>query len=554
MIKSTPFLLVVYCLLLKLMFKNYWKANPFHPAELGIYFALLLITSFFLFETEDLPPPKQKKSHKIYATTTPQISEAFSTQIIIGKVISNQAGFIHPRREGLIQDLLVDIGDQIQKGQTIGYLFPPGVENESPLLIERAKTQFEAAKDQLIHTKKVTAQSVLLTQKKLDLAQTKLDAYTLPTHSETHQKFNQAQATATQTLQNLETLLFGPNKTPLTQDRFLHQFHDQVQATNVFTAFKNMKRFAFTDHKTLPGHLQQLERLLSKTESLYQTHIPTSLPSPLPEIQALRKNIMEQQEILEDLTQTINQHEDQKSTAQKAFSLAQSEAEAAINQANKQVQIALTSYQKALAKSGHTKIIAPFSGKIAAKHGHIGSLAHPKNPLYEVLEVPTTLGIMTPQEIIFHLPITMGNSLEIGTLVQIQNLINKKDLFLATIVRKSAQTVPQTNTITIHAVPTQARPFLHNENVFVLIQNAQNPVYSIPSSSLKKRGSKTYLFTQTKKQKATPEFETIEVQVMAEDGEYTDIVSEKLNLDSEVVVYPSVRLFREVPTMINSTP
>ncbi len=53
------------------------------------------------------------KKEKVWQTVPAKIAKDFSSLKIPGKVKSNQFAMIAPRRNGIIQDLLVDIGDKI---------------------------------------------------------------------------------------------------------------------------------------------------------------------------------------------------------------------------------------------------------------------------------------------------------------------------------------------------------------------------------------------------------------------------------------------------------
>jgi len=89
----------------------------------------------------------------------------FSSIKIPAKVKSNRFAIISPRRTGIIQDLLVDIGDEVYKGQTIGSMLPEGVEGQSSAAINEASARLQKARAELANSKGVAIDAVSVATK-----------------------------------------------------------------------------------------------------------------------------------------------------------------------------------------------------------------------------------------------------------------------------------------------------------------------------------------------------------------------------------------------------
>ncbi|MCB9798551.1 HlyD family efflux transporter periplasmic adaptor subunit [Candidatus Nomurabacteria bacterium] len=87
--------------------------------------------------------------------------------LLIGSVLSNESASIFPRRSGIVGDILVDIGDQVQKGQVLAYLLPEGVENQSNLEILTQKSASQKAFDDYQNTQMVEDANIAKMQQKL---------------------------------------------------------------------------------------------------------------------------------------------------------------------------------------------------------------------------------------------------------------------------------------------------------------------------------------------------------------------------------------------------
>lgn len=111
---------------------------------------------------------------KEYKTITPKKLQD-EKKILIGKVLSHESARVFPRRSGVVEDILVDIGDRVTKGQVLAYLLPEGVENESGLEIQVQRNMMLRAADDYKNTKIVSGERIKNLEEKLNQEMVKLD-------------------------------------------------------------------------------------------------------------------------------------------------------------------------------------------------------------------------------------------------------------------------------------------------------------------------------------------------------------------------------------------
>ena len=543
---------------------TYFQRHPITKLELGIYGIIMLLgvgVSLWITssgETISIPPKKETQ----YTTVKPNVSKAFSRQRFIGKVRANNFAMIHPRREGIIKDILVDVGDTVKAGQTIAYLFPPGVEGEGQSQIIKAKAELQSAQEELKNAESVAKQSVEVAKKKFAQTQTNLETLVSNselTRSQIQQNQDQAETIAFQTLRNIEWVLFGESNTVRTAGSLVGNFNNRIQENKVFHLFKEVQNIkqayeTLNEEKkrqqlyTFLGHIEQLlheSEVLYRTANEDRTHPIAQVEKHAKDIQTLQTNILKAQEMIDDTLLSIDQLEATLDTAGKDFDLTKKQASKSVDQALNKLGVAQVAYQNALIKNGHVQITSPFTGRISARFVDVGQLVTPSKTIFEMIEVDTSLGGGEPLEIVFGVPEASLDSVEVGGKVTIETSIyGVSKTITATINRKSTALDQTSNTAMVHAVLSEEVTLPHNSNVYVYLQDMKNLVYEIPSSSIKKRRNQNFVFIQNfEGESSQPHYQIMEVQILAEDGEYSDIVSAELDLESGVVEYPSVSLF-----------
>ena len=88
-----------------------------------------------------------------------------------GMFIQNDVAGIYPRREALVKDILVDIGDTVKEGQTLAVLFEPGVSGQAGSNIGLKSTMLNSSSKILADTKNISNARILEYDAKIQEAQ-----------------------------------------------------------------------------------------------------------------------------------------------------------------------------------------------------------------------------------------------------------------------------------------------------------------------------------------------------------------------------------------------
>ncbi|MDP3975663.1 MAG: efflux RND transporter periplasmic adaptor subunit [bacterium] len=130
-----------------------WKL----PLVLGIVLVSSgVFFSFFSFADEPLAaiPGQQVVKEKPKLVSPRPLKD--SSLELIGTVLSHETASVYPRREGIVEDILVDIGDRVEKNQVIAKLLPPGVAGKSAGMIAEKRALLNQAQAELENTQLVT--------------------------------------------------------------------------------------------------------------------------------------------------------------------------------------------------------------------------------------------------------------------------------------------------------------------------------------------------------------------------------------------------------------
>jgi len=95
---------------------------------------------------------------KTYEHTFPE--QVTKSDFFQGTFIQNDVAGIYPRREALVKDILVDIGDSVKEGQTLAILFEPGVSGQAGTNIGLKSTMLNSSSKILADTKKIASAKI----------------------------------------------------------------------------------------------------------------------------------------------------------------------------------------------------------------------------------------------------------------------------------------------------------------------------------------------------------------------------------------------------------
>lgn len=151
---------------LKSLYKNK-KAIKISVFILTLLFVGSMANMIFANSHNSVKKSPIKETKKEYITVYPKkIND--DKKLLIGKVLSNESASIYPRRDGIVADILVDIGDIVKKGQVLAYLLSDGVEDESALEIQIQRNMMLQSEDNYKNTEIVSQEHIKNLEKKLN--------------------------------------------------------------------------------------------------------------------------------------------------------------------------------------------------------------------------------------------------------------------------------------------------------------------------------------------------------------------------------------------------
>lgn len=513
------------------------KTRSISRWEKGIYgciFVALVGVSFWrMFRTSPVVEP-MTMSQPEYVTITPKISESFASQKFIGRVVSNSFAMIHPRREGIVRDILVDTGDDVAAGQVVAYLFPPGVEGQSASAISRAAAELQSAQEALATVQSVSNEIVEMAQKNVDI----LQVSGASERSKLEQQYDNARTIMMQEVQNLRRIFIGNDQRTEYVSQILGNFGNTLLSQKVFNEFKETERLLETKipNEDVSSMLSRIEELLSQTEQLYRSAKPNLQMSEavieqrIRGIQAGQTKILAAESGLDNALLTLQ-------TANQNVNLVSSQAENSLTSAKSRVDIARAAYQNVLSGSGNISVTSPFSGTIVSRGIDVGEMVMPGQMMFEIIGAQTSLGQESAEEVQFHISEEFLSGIQEGDTVQV-TVPGKGESFSATVTRKSEALDSKSNTAQIH-VEGEGLELPHNTRVLVLLTQEESPILSVPSSVLKRKGNENFLWVVVD---GNPYH--VLVKILAEDGELSDILAPGMTLESNIIAEPSVRLWR----------
>ena len=106
----------------------------------------------------------------------------------------------------------------------------------------------------------------------------------------------------------------------------------------------------------------------------------------------------------------------------------------------------------------------------------------------------------------------------------------------ATAFKTTQEATSQTETLEV-VTPIN---FAHGQSLFVYVAATDSQVFTVPTLALKKRSNNYFLWKLEGEDPVQ-----IQVEVVAEDGEFSQIFSRELNSGDPIISNPSVSLFKK---------
>ena len=561
---------------------------------LGVLGIIVLVgLGSWYFNSNDSSKNTFSKKEKVWKTVEVKNAKDFSSIKIPAKAKSNQFAVISPRRTGIIQDLLVDIGDEVYKGQTIGSMLPEGVEGQSSAAINEASARLQKARAELANSKGVAIDAVSVATKQwreTNLQSQTQTALEQQTRRQLTEKQSEAVLVATQAWENTKLVLFGAGQNNQSNRSIRGNFSNTILKNNVENKADEIQQMEdsgqWNDPAKVTEHLTHLESFLVQAESLYKNAQPSgslsesTITSNLGTIQTqqirvsqIKQSILALEEKSQQFSGVQAERVAGEERSREVLDLVQSQQNLTTTQAEKNVQVALANYNAALVKSGHQSVTSPFDGTVTARMVEVGQAVTPNTALFYLEGAQTARSQQSLSEIHFGLPESWNGKVAVGDNVVLKSI--EGESFQGKIFRLSQQINLNTNSIMATAtafektyeeiVPESVEiekdevtppeedvlekemkeiitplNFEHGKSLFVYVTANDSNIFTVPTLALKKR-SNNYFLWKTEEEKPVQ----IQVEIMAEDGEFSQVFSRELTSDDTVISNPSVSLFKK---------
>jgi membrane fusion protein (multidrug efflux system) len=526
------------------------------------------------------------------ATMNPELVNSASTVVLLGTVISNETANIYPRRDGIVEDIYVDIGDAVKKGQVVALLLPKGVEGESAAAIARKKAEKSKMEVEYETTQNVARQSLNKTRQEIDEKRETLAAALREQEGmiqrlalaavNVEQMRDQAFVTLRSARQTVERLLLGSNSR--TDIRLQEQYilpelgiirrqtrYDIIPLFNVMKDLEDAYASGDDGEKdaTMTSLFAESQKVFPAMHTLIASTGLTPIPMPgrgmsvdpadmTEEIHDAQAMVLEAKEKWQNALLMMKElHESEPELASKLrgevtearsneaklltaeiktmeeeLSLVASEQEQMVRLAEQGVHIADAELRMETTQSGNRQILSPFTGIVAKRFIEAGQIVMPSDPVFELTNVPTSLAKKAKAEIQFGLPENLLSAVNVGDTVRFFRQSDGEETYEAVVTRKSPQVDAETHIVMIQArIPENIR-LPHRTSVRVRLADEDHPVFRVPATAIKRREDTNFVWILPK-DSASPE--AVTVSVLGEDGEFAEITG-SITVESRIVL------------------
>lgn len=533
-----------------------------------------------------------------FTTVRPLLVSDSSSVTLLGTVLSNETANIYPRREGIVEDILVDIGDTIEKNQVVALLLPKGVEGQSAAMISEKKARKSLEESNLVTATHVAQETMIKTKQSIAEKETEL-MIAIREQGELLQKFTessdhilQMQEQALTAVQNarqvIEWILVGSNSITGSamrnndllrnlgiQDSSNVSRYEVIEAFNsVVDAQKDYNNSSVAQKASSMDTMLTLTlNAISKVNTVLQ-YTPSEttangfdrltyaqLTDRLTTVLSEQDKIYKTREKLEDARNSffaltskepelyqafragsdagkqsnkVHMIKQQIQTAHDILGLTEVSQDQIIERQKSMVDIADSMLQLEYANSGHRQIRSPFSGTVSKRFLNVGQIVSPSLPAFELTGVPTSLAKKAKAEVQFGLPEHLLSAIEVGDSIAFFLQTDEANAYTAQVTRKSPQVDMQSHTFTIQAKIPDDLNLPHQSSVRIRLTDEKKPIFRVPSFSVKRKDDKNYLWI------INPETDTpieLTVTVTAEDGEFAEITG-ALTQETDVIIDP----------------
>ncbi len=271
------------------------------------------------------------------------------------------------------------------------------------------------------------------------------------------------------------------------------------------------------------------------------------------------KNVIEQEQenMIVELENTIKEQQAMLSASEEELKLAQSELgrnselaekekaeksvekDADVAKMEAELKVAEAALALELIRSGHNVISAPFDGVIAKRLIGVGDVVMNDEPAFEVVGINSFLAKSQPATVKFGAPENLFDIINEGDQVEVVVPGEESQVYKAVITGKSSLIDPASRVFTLVAGFKDGSfkdgfPFADNSNVRVRVVTEKDPVWQVPSRSVKRIDGNNYLWILDEEKNP----KKIQITLLAEDGEFADVRGGGITADSKIIIDP----------------
>jgi len=254
-------------------------------------------------------------------------------------------------------------------------------------------------------------------------------------------------------------------------------------------------------------------------------------------ITKFQNEVLKQKELFKSSEENLNVADTNKikniSGAKKTLKLTKTQQLQKIEKAKNSLDSARASLQSELAKSGHTKVISPFSWIISKRLVEIWEMIASNKAIFELTWVSTSLSQKAKREIVFGLPEEYFDILKNWDEVEFF-LVNQQDkIFKAIVTKKSSQIDWASHTIEIKAKIDDNLILPNRTSIRVKIKTTKDEIYKISKNAVKREDNKNYIWIKNPNE---AKISKISINLISDDWEFADIQSSSLSWTSSVIL------------------
>lgn len=170
--------------------------------------------------------------------------------------------------------------------------------------------------------------------------------------------------------------------------------------------------------------------------------------------------------------------------------------------------------------SGHAEIRSAFSGTISKRSIEVGQMITASKPIFELVDVETSLSKIAKREIQFGLPENFSDLLQVGDTIPFFPPLKQEVTYIATVSRISPQVDESSHNILVQAKIADDVILPHHMSIRIEVPTSKKNVFILPSFLVKRADQQNYIWIVEEESTSAKQ---LVIDVLSEDGEFAEI-------------------------------